>query len=321
MKKLEELRVRIDQAMNGLEMPADPKHLYEPISYTLANSGKRMRPLLVLLGCKVFSEYIENAVRPAIGMELFHNFTLLHDDIMDDAPLRRGKPTVHKKWNSNVAILSGDAMVIQAYQQMLETRPEVLATVLQIFNTTALEVCDGQQMDMDFVKMERVSIDDYLNMIRLKTAVLLAGCLKVGATIGGANEEQSQLLYDFGLNTGIAFQLQDDILDVYGESNKVGKQKGGDIIANKKTFLLLKAMELAEENDASELSRLLKSDEAEKVDAVIRIYDKLNIRELAEQRMWQFYNSGIESLEKVNGNREWISTLKGFTHALMHREH
>lgn len=313
--------MRIDQAMNGLEMPANPKHLYEPISYTLANSGKRMRPLLVLLGCKVFSESIENAVRPAIGMELFHNFTLLHDDIMDDAPLRRGKPTVHKKWNSNVAILSGDAMVIQAYQQMLETKPEVLATVLRIFNKTATEVCDGQQMDMDFEKMERVSIDDYLDMIRLKTAVLLAGCLKVGATIGGANEEQAQLLYNFGLNTGIAFQLQDDILDVYGESNKVGKQKGGDIIANKKTFLLLKAMELAEGNDASELSRLLKSDEAEKVDAVIRIYDKLNIRELAEQRMWQFYNSGIESLEKVNGTQEWISTLKGFTHALMHREH
>ncbi|MCB0756343.1 MAG: polyprenyl synthetase family protein [Flavobacteriales bacterium] len=321
MEKLQELRLRIDQVMNNLEIPAKPKNLYQPISYTLANSGKRMRPLLVLLGCKVFSESIENAIHPAIGLELFHNFTLLHDDIMDDAPLRRGKPTVHRKWNTNIAILSGDAMMIQAYQHVLETKQDVLVTVLRIFNTTALEVCDGQQLDMDFEEMERVSINDYLNMIRLKTAVLLAACLKVGATVGGANEEQAQLLYDFGLNTGIAFQLQDDILDVYGESNKVGKQKGGDIISNKKTFLLLKAMELAEGNDASELSRLLKSDDAEKVDAVIRIYDKLNIRELAEQRMWQFYNSGIESLEKVNGNQEWISTLKGFTHALMHREH
>lgn len=321
MENLEELRSRIDQVMNGLKMPVEPKNLYDPITYTLANSGKRMRPLLVLLGCKIFTESIENAIHPAIGMELFHNFTLLHDDIMDDAPLRRGKPTVHQKWSSNVAILSGDAMMIQAYQHVLETKQDVLVNILRIFNSTALEVCDGQQLDMDFEQMERVSIDDYLNMIRLKTAVLLAACLKVGATIGGANEEQSQLLYDFGLNTGIAFQLQDDILDVYGESNKVGKQKGGDIIANKKTFLLLKAMELAEGNDALELKNWLASSNEGKVEAVTAIYHKLNIRQLAEERMWQFYNSGIEKLEKVNGSQEWISTLKGFTHALMHREH
>lgn len=320
MDSIEELRSRIDEAMNGLQMPKEPERLYAPIGYALENNGKRMRPLLVLLGCKVFSPSIENAIRPALGMELFHNFTLLHDDIMDDAPLRRNHPTVHKKWDHNVAILAGDAMMILAYQQVLETKPEAVATILRIFNHTALEVCEGQQFDMDFEKMEHVSIDDYLHMIRLKTAVLLAACLKVGATIGGANEEQSQLLYDFGLNTGIAFQLQDDILDVYGETTKVGKQKGGDIVANKKTFLLLKAMELAEGNDAVELTKWLHSNESGKVAAVTAIYDKLRVRALAEERMWQFYHAGIESLNKVNGNTHWIAALKEFTHGLMLRE-
>lgn len=321
MNGIEELRSRIDEVMDGLEMPKKPEQLYAPVSYALDNSGKRMRPLLVLLGCKVFSPSIENAIRPAIGMELFHNFTLLHDDIMDDAPLRRNQPTVHRKWGTNVAILSGDAMMILAYQQVLETKPEALATVLRIFNQTALEVCEGQQLDMDFERLDRVSIDDYLNMIRLKTAVLLAACLKVGATIGGANEEQAQLLYDFGLNTGIAFQLQDDILDVFGESAKVGKQRGGDIIANKKTYLLLKAMELADHDTAAELSSWLRADGPGKVEAVTGIYNRLNVRQLAEERMWQFYHSGIESLEKVSGNREWITALKEFSHSLMHREH
>ena len=319
MDQLQELRNRIEQVIQNLSVPSSPKDLYEPISYALSNGGKRMRPILVLIGCKIFNESVENALRPAIGMELFHNFSLIHDDIMDDAPIRRGKPTVHERWNSNVAILSGDAMMIQAYQQLVETRPDAVATIIRIFNQTAIEVCEGQQLDMDFEKRDDVSIDEYLNMIRLKTAVLLAACLKIGATIGGANEEQAQFLYDFGLNTGIAFQLQDDILDVYGESQKVGKQKGGDILLNKKTYLLLKALELT--SDSGSVEQWLKSSATEgKVAAVTEIYNANQVRELAEKRMWEFYDIGVSSLEKVQGNAEWVKILLQFCNELMHRE-
>ena len=321
MEQLRGLQHRLEKALNALELPSEPRLLYEPISYTLSNGGKRMRPLLVLLGCKIFRESVDDAIHPAIGVELFHNFTLLHDDIMDKAPLRRGKKTVHEKWNDHVAILSGDAMFIKAYQELVQTRPEVLSEVLNEFNKTALEICEGQQMDMDFETMENVSIEDYLKMIGLKTAVLLATSLKIGATIGGADERQAQLLYDFGLNAGIAFQLQDDILDVYGETQKVGKQKGGDIISSKKTLLLLKAMELAEGQEADSLKNWMASNtEAEKVKAVTGIYDRLGIRKLAEQKMWDFYNKGVSSLDQVQGDAQWIAILRSFSENLMHRE-
>ena len=280
-----------------------------------------MRPLLVLMGCKVFKEDISQAIHPAIGIEVFHNFTLLHDDIMDNAPIRRGKPAVHTKWNNNIAILSGDAMMILAYQELCKTDSSVLSQVLEVFNKIALEVCEGQQLDMDFETSENVSIADYVNMIRLKTAVVLGGGLKVGAIIGKADAEQANSLYQFGLNTGIAFQLQDDILDIYGESQKVGKQKGGDIISSKKTFLLLKALELAEGEQAKDLRKWLKSDaETEKVNAVTEIYDQLGIRKLAEERMWQYYDEGISNLNEVRGNDVWIEMLRDFSHNLMHRE-
>ena len=280
-----------------------------------------MRPLLVLMGCKVFKEDISQAIHPAIGIEVFHNFTLLHDDIMDNAPIRRGKPAVHTKWNNNIAILSGDAMMILAYQELCKTDSSVLSQVLEVFNKIALEVCEGQQLDMDFETSENVSIADYVNMIRLKTAVVLGGGLKVGAIIGKADAEQANSLYQFGLNTGIAFQLQDDILDIYGESQKVGKQKGGDIISSKKTFLLLKALELAEGEQAKDLQKWLKSDaKTEKVNAVTEIYDQLGIRKLAEERMWQYYDEGISNLNEVRGNDVWIEMLRDFSHNLMHRE-
>jgi geranylgeranyl diphosphate synthase type II len=273
------------------------------------------------MGCKVFSEDISQAIHPAIGIEVFHNFTLLHDDIMDNAPIRRGKPSVHTKWNSNIAILSGDAMMILAYQELCKTDSSVLSQVLEVFNKIALEVCEGQQLDMDFETSETVSIADYVNMIRLKTAVVLGGGLKVGAIIGKADAEQANLLYQFGLNTGIAFQLQDDILDIYGESHKVGKQKGGDIISSKKTFLLLKALELAEGEQSKDLRKWLKSDaKTEKVNAVTEIYDQLGIRKLAEERMWQYYDEGISNLNQVRGNDVWIDMLRAFSHNLMHRE-
>ena len=321
MNPIQKLQAQLKQALGTLEMPASPAELYDPIKYTLGNGGKRMRPLLVLIGCKIFNDDVSEAINPALGVEMFHNFTLLHDDIMDDAPLRRGKPSVHKKWDSNIAILSGDAMMVKTYQSFIETRSEVLRPMLRVFNRTAVEVCEGQQFDMNFELRNDVSIAEYLDMIRLKTAVLLAASLQIGGMIGGASKEQSELLYDFGLNAGIAFQLQDDILDVYGESAKVGKQKGGDIICNKKTFLLLKAQELATGNLAKELAEQLgNSSEQEKVATVTKIYDELKIRQLAEMRMWEFYNKGMASLEKVEGNKNWIEILRQFSHNLMHRE-
>ena len=321
MKQLQGLQDTFEKALEELELPSEPKFLYEPIRYTLSNGGKRMRPLLVLIGCRIFNRSMEEAIHPAIGMELFHNFTLLHDDIMDNAPLRRGMKTVHEKWNNHVAILSGDATFIKAYQELMKTRIDVLPDILTEFNKTALEICEGQQMDMDFETTQNVSIDNYLKMISLKTAVLLATSLKIGATIGGAKNDQAQLLYDFGLNAGIAFQLQDDILDVYGESQKVGKQKGGDIISSKKTFLLLKALELAKGQDADSLQKWLANDsELEKVKAVTEIYDKLGIRKLAEDRMWEYYNKGISTLKQVRGDAEWVGTLRAFSENLMHRE-
>jgi len=321
MTQLRSLQDQFNLALETLELPSEPKLLYEPVSYTLSNGGKRMRPLLVLMGCKVFSDDVSQAVHPAIGIEIFHNFTLLHDDIMDNAPIRRGKPSVHNKWNNNIAILSGDAMMILAYQELCKTDSSVLSQVLEIFNKTALEVCEGQQLDMDFETSDNVSISDYVNMIRLKTAVVLAGGLKVGAIIGKADAEQANLLYQFGLNTGIAFQLQDDILDVYGEVQKVGKQKGGDIISSKKTFLLLKALELADGEQAKDLLKWLNSDaETEKVNAVTEIYNQLGIRKLAEERMWHYYNEGISNLNQVKGDDDWIEMLRSFSHNLMHRE-
>ena len=321
MTQLQSLQDQFNLALETLELPSEPKLLYEPVSYTLSNGGKRMRPLLVLMGCKVFSEDVSQAIHPAIGIEIFHNFTLLHDDIMDNAPIRRGKPSVHNKWNNNIAILSGDAMMILAYQELCKTDASVLSQILEVFNKTALEVCEGQQLDMDFETSETVSIADYINMIRLKTAVVLGGGLKVGSIIGKADAEQANLLYQFGLNTGIAFQLQDDILDIYGESHKVGKQKGGDIISSKKTFLLLKALELAEGEQAKDLRKWLNSDaETEKVNAITEIYDQLGIRKLAEERMWQYYNAGISNLNLVQGDDAWINMLRSFSHNLMHRE-
>lgn len=322
MEKIVELRSEFESALERLELPQEPKRLYEPITYTISNGGKRMRPLLVLLGCKLFSSETEDALHPALGIELFHNFSLIHDDIMDQAPIRRGQPSVYRKWDENVAILSGDAMIVKAYEQLLITRPDAIPHILAQFNKTAIEVCEGQQLDMDFEVRDDVSILEYIKMIQLKTAVLLAACLKIGSVIGGASKEQAEKLYDFGLKAGIAFQLQDDILDVYGESQKVGKQKGGDIIANKKTYLLLKAQELASEEQLNRLNQLLalENEDTEKVGGVLEIYKELNVRQLAEEQMWSYFNDGLNSLQAANGNEEWTQVLLDFSTQLMHRD-
>ncbi len=224
----------IEQALKEKKYGSNPKELYEPMEYIMALGGKRLRPVLVYMGCSFFSDEVDKARHPALAVEIFHNFTLIHDDIMDNAPLRRNQSTVHVKWNANTAILSGDAMLVEAYQELCKCDVAIIPALLEIFNDTALKVCEGQQLDMNFESLRKVSIPQYLKMIELKTAVLLGASLKIGALVGGADEKSARVLYDFGKHLGIAFQLQDDILDVYANTEKFGKLQGGDIVANKK---------------------------------------------------------------------------------------
>src|ERR1700712_847762 len=288
MKKLQELQDIISEAVTKLTFPLHPAELYEPIKYILSIGGKRMRPALLLMACDLFGGDVDEALAPALAIEVFHNFTLMHDDIMDNAPLRRGRTTVHERWNQNVAILSGDVMLIEGYKLMMQVEDRILRQVLDIFNDTAVGVCEGQQLDMEFESRDVVDIDEYITMIRLKTAVVLGVALKIGALIGGAPQQDADLLSRFGEQLGVAFQLQDDILDVYGDPEKFGKQVGGDIISNKKTYLLIKALELADEKQLGDLNYWLNVadfDAAEKVAAVKGIYNQLSIREQAEAEM------------------------------------
>jgi geranylgeranyl diphosphate synthase type II len=301
-----------------------PAELYEPQQYILALGGKRVRPLLTLIGCDLFNGDIHEAIHAANTVELFHNFSLIHDDIMDNAPLRRGKETVHEKWNHNIGILSGDAMLVMAYKELAKCKPEHLPQLLALFNQTAIEVCEGQQLDMNFETMNEVSIDSYVNMITLKTAVLLGCSLQMGAIIAGADLETQEHIYNFGKEIGIAFQLKDDILDVYGNTDKVGKQSGGDIISNKKTFLLLKSLELANTSQRMELDNWISKtdfDKNEKVSAVKSIYNQLGIFELSEAEVNRHYESALKNLEWISCDSYKKANLLHFAEALMGREH
>ena len=323
MRKLEDLQTVISNAVTQLSFPLHPAELYEPLTYILSIGGKRMRPALLLMACDLFGGDIDEALSPALAIEVFHNFTLMHDDIMDNAPLRRGKTTVHEKWNQNVAILSGDVMLIEGYKLMMRVKNSLLRQILDIFNETAVGVCEGQQIDMEFENRTDVAIDEYINMIRLKTAVVLGGALKIGALIGGATQQDADLLYDFGENLGVAFQLQDDILDVYGNPEKFGKQVGGDIISNKKTYLLIKALELATGETAIHLNRLLnqtKFDGVEKVKEVTSIYDTLNIRQQSENEMHKYADHAFRSLDFINIPEDHKQYLRDFADGLMVRE-
>ncbi|HEY4323288.1 MAG TPA: polyprenyl synthetase family protein [Mucilaginibacter sp.] len=323
MKTLKELQQLISEAVNKLAFPEYPAELYEPISYILSLGGKRMRPALLLMACDLFGGDTEAAISPALAIELFHNFTLMHDDIMDNAPLRRGKATVHERWNKNVGILSGDVMLVQSYELMMQVEERLLRMVLDIFNKTAVGVCEGQQMDMDFEKRSDVHIEEYLEMIRLKTSVLLGGALKIGALIGGASIEDAELLNSFGEHLGVAFQLQDDILDVYGDPEKFGKQVGGDIISNKKTYLLIKAMESSDDQLTKELSdwiNLQRFDANEKVAAVTEIYNTLNVRKFTEQAMETYAEKAFAELDKINLPETHKQYLRDFADGLLVRE-
>jgi geranylgeranyl diphosphate synthase type II len=302
----------------------EPKNLYEPIAYALSMGGKRLRPAMVLLGCNLFSDNIEKAYPAAIAVEVFHNFTLLHDDIMDRAEMRRNTLSVYKKYNENIAILSGDAMSILAYQYLLKNNSPESAQMLQLFSRTALEVCEGQQLDMDFENTMDVSIAQYLKMIELKTAVLLACSLKLGAMSSNAPEESANLLYSFGLNLGIAFQLQDDLLDVYADQNTFGKKIGGDIVSNKKTFLLLKALELSDNQTKSQLQDWItrkEFNETEKINAIKSAYKKLGIKEITEDCINNYYQAAIQICEKIALPMETKTELINLAQMIMDRDH
>ncbi len=323
MLSFKEIQEKIEREIGQLEFDCPPKSLYDPITYILSLGGKRIRPALVLMAYNLYREDVEKAIRPAIGLEVFHNFTLLHDDLMDQADKRRSKPTVHKVWNANTAILSGDAMLIAAYQLIGETAPEHLKEVLDLFTRTALEICGGQQYDMEFESRMDVSEEEYLEMIRLKTAVLLACSLKTGAILGGASREDAENLYRFGINIGLAFQLQDDLLDVYGDTKTFGKNIGGDILCNKKTFLLINALRRAEGEQKAQLEHWIARkdfDAAEKIAAVTNIYNVLGLKELSEAKMQTYYAEGMKNLAALSVSEERLAVLKEVTSRLMFRQ-
>lgn len=319
-----QLQQILETAIKNLKFPASPKQLYDPITYIINLGGKRVRPLLVLMATELFGEDANESIDAAMAVEVFHNFTLIHDDIMDNAPLRRGQATVHEKWSTNTAILSGDVMMVEANKNLAKVNPVFLKDVLDTFNATAQGVCEGQQLDMEFEQRDDVSIEEYINMIRLKTAVLLGGALKLGAIIGKASEKDADLIYQFGENIGIAFQLQDDILDVYADPDKFGKQVGGDIIANKKTFLLLKAFELAKDENLDALENWTsykKFDVREKVNAVKQVYDALNIQNIAKASMDEYLNKALAVFKQIEVSDEAKSKLLTLTTQLMAREY
>jgi geranylgeranyl diphosphate synthase type II len=313
----------IAEYIQNTEYPKQPADLYDPIKYILSLSGKRIRPLLVLMGAKLFGkENLQEVVPASIAIEYFHNFSLIHDDIMDRAPLRRGKATVHQKWNDNVAILSGDALLVKAYQELGKSPSAHIPDLLNVFNKVALEVCEGQQYDMDFEKKSNVSEDDYLNMIRLKTSVLLGGALQMGAILANADQQQQQLIYDFGVNLGIAFQLQDDYLDVYGNPETFGKQVGGDILCNKKTILRIKTEQLLDEESKEEFQKLIDLDTIEDADKVSRmknLYAKFEVDKYAEDIKSRYMELAYNKLDSIAVSEAQKAELRMLADTLMHR--
>lgn len=318
--KFEEILDIVNTEIENIKYTQKPETLFEPISYILSLGGKRIRPALALMACNLYSDDISKAIPIAKGIEIFHNFTLLHDDLMDRADMRRGKEAVHIKWNDNTAILSGDAMLIEAYREICKVNPIYLQQILDLFTQTASEICCGQQYDMEFEQRLDVTIPEYLEMIRLKTAVLLGCALQEGAMIVGASESDMHNLYQFGINIGLAFQLKDDLLDVYGNVENFGKKTGGDIICNKKTYLLINAL-----SDLSVKEELLvwinKTDfvESEKIDAVKSIYNKLKLKERTENLIRDYYEKSINYLNKLNLETNRKETLRSVAEQLMSR--
>jgi len=323
MQELKSLQIILEKEIAKAKYGKQPESLYAPIRYLMALGGKRLRPMLVLLAYSLYKKDAKRVVPYAIAVEAFHNFTLMHDDIMDKAPLRRGKLTVHEKWNTNTAILSGDVMLVKVYEMFSALDAETFKEVIKAFNQCAAEVCEGQQWDMEFETTNAVTEAQYINMIKLKTAVLLGFSLELGAILAGASEEDRKALRLFGVNIGIGFQLKDDLLDAYADPKKFGKQVGGDILANKKTFLLIKALERLKGNAKGELQQWLsvkKFNKKEKVEAVKSLYDQAGVPALTERKINQFFAKGFSNLENVGGKREAKKNLKQYAEALIGRQ-
>jgi geranylgeranyl diphosphate synthase type II len=300
MQELSGYTALIEREIEKLELPAHPSNLYNPLRYFMSLGGKRMRPILTLLGTELFGEKKENALNAALTIEIFHNFSLIHDDIMDEAPLRRAQQTVHKKWNQNIAILSGDVLFVKAYELLSKQDVKHLLPLIQLFNKTAIEVCEGQQMDMDFESRTDVTIEEYIEMIRLKTSVLLGCALEMGAIIADASDQDCKHIYDFGQHLGIAFQIQDDILDLYADPEKFGKQVGGDVISNKKTLLNLKAFELANTEQKGQLKELATVTNFElKVTETRQLYNIIGAREICEKKMQEHHTFAMKALQSI----------------------
>jgi len=323
MKNVDKLRALFLQYLEDNHFGQAPQELYEPINYILSIGGKRMRPVLLLLACQMFNDEVEEALPAALAVEVFHNFTLLHDDIMDDADLRRGKPTVHEKYDTNTAILSGDVMMIYAYHYLSKSPNHLIVNLLNIINRIAIGVCEGQQYDINFETADTVTIPEYLKMITYKTGVLLSGSMQMGALIGGANEQDAQHVANFGRDVGIAFQLQDDILDTFGDPAKFGKKVGGDIIQNKKTFLVLKTLELANFADAENLRALMQThpdDPSNKINEVKALFEQYNVRAIAEKEMDTYLADALAHLDAVNVADSRKSEIRELARYLIKRE-
>mgnify|MGYP003499712118 CR=1 FL=1 len=317
------LTEKINEYISSLDYNHEPHELYNPIDYVLEVGGKRVRPLLMLMSYNLFKDDIESILPQAAAIEMYHNHTLLHDDLMDKADLRRNRPTVHKKWDENSAILSGDTMLILAYKYMCECDNIVLDKVVSLFTNTAIEICQGQQWDIQFEKMDNVTIDQYIEMIRLKTAVLLSAALKIGAIKAGATDKDADYLYNFGINIGLAFQLQDDYLDVYGDSKTFGKSIGGDIISNKKTFMLLSALNNGNEEQKSEILRwisMAEFDPKEKIKAITKIYNEQNIDKFCFKLIDSYFEKGLKYLDSVDVQESKKSELRDFVMKMMRRK-
>ncbi len=314
---------KINAYLEQMPYMRPPKGLYEPIAYELSLGGKRIRPVLMLMAYNIYKEDVERILPQAAGLETYHNHTLLHDDVMDKADMRRNKPTVHNVWNDNTAILSGDAMLILAYRLMAEGLTDRLAEVMHIFTETTMEICEGQQWDMEFENRMDVKVDEYIEMIRLKTSVLLAAALKIGACLAGAPAEEAQKLYEFGVKMGLAFQLQDDWLDVYGDPKVFGKNIGGDILCNKKTYMLITALEQADEDQRKELERWLTATDfipAEKISAVTALYNNIGVGKRCEEMVEAYYSDGLAVLDSIALPEERKQALKDFACSLMNRK-
>lgn len=323
MFSVSQLSGMVNRHIGELQIERVPKALYEPALYVLSMGGKRLRPVLMLMAYNLYRDQVDDIWGPATGIELYHNHTLVHDDLMDHADRRRGKATVHKVWSENAAILSGDAMLILAYRFMSQCPDEYRKEVLDLFTLTALEICEGQQMDMDFERRKDVAAGEYLEMIRLKTSVLLAASLKIGALLGGATPADADALYRFGINMGMAFQLKDDLLDVYGNADVFGKNIGGDILCNKKTYLLIKALELADGEQKAQLDEWLDKTSfvpEEKIAAVTRLYGQLGVRHLCEQKMEEYTRLAEKELAAVGVEPSRKLELENLLKRLMYRE-